>query len=615
MSPLVVCPDLSRYQLLACGKLAEAEEQPLLAHLERCEACAQKLKAVGGADPLERLLGRAIGKDAPGAPVARLIERLSKLRPGDTSDVRQQETVGPHEPPLDAPLTLTCPACRKALKIRQESVGKNVKCPHCQQLLRVPDQVADRGSKAEATAAYVAGAAASPRKADASGDREDYDFLAPPQAPDEIGRLGPYRVLEVLGAGGMGVVFRAEDPQLVRLVALKAMLPSLAASASARQRFVREAQAAAALKHDHIVTIYQVSEDRGVPFLAMEFLEGEPLNARLEREGKLPLAEILRIGREIALALAAAHKRELIHRDIKPANIWLEGEPAPAGAGASASGSFVIGARVKILDFGLARAVREGTQLTQQGAIIGTPAYMAPEQAQGQSLDGSCDLFSLGCVLYRMATGVPAFRGTDIVSTLMAVATEEPKPPVSLNLELPTRLSDLILRLLAKTPEERPPSAQAVADELHAITEAEKLPKPKVAEAPSPRTQPAARQGKKRRFLLAAAAALFAAAILAAVVIFWQTPQGTSPHRKRRSHRRDCLRQDRADHQGGRQGADLPAARRTPHPRQTRLFHLRDRQARDPQGEDNHAPGAAAGGQDSGEGGWPNNRGHGVAGR
>ena len=143
-----------------------------------------------------------------------------------------------------------------------------------------------------------------PRPAGAT-NKEQYDFLAPPQAPDELGRLGPYRVLQVLGAGGMGVVFRAEDPQLQRLVALKAMLPGLAASDSAKQRFLREARAAAALKHDHIVTIYQVGEDRGVPFLAMEFLEGESLDERLKREGKLPLAEVLRIGREMAEGLAA----------------------------------------------------------------------------------------------------------------------------------------------------------------------------------------------------------------------------------------------------------------------------------------------------------------------
>ena len=149
-------------------------------------------------------------------------------------------------------------------------------------------------------------------------------------------------------------------------------------------------------------------------------------------------------------ALAAADERGLIHRDIKPANIWLEGKKG----------------RVKILDFGLARAIGEEGQITQQGAIVGTPAYMAPEQGQGKSLDGRCDLFSLGCVLYRLATGELPFRGSDMVSTLMAVATENPAPPVSLNLELPVELSDFIMQLLAKNQKDRPESAQAVADTL-----------------------------------------------------------------------------------------------------------------------------------------------------
>jgi serine/threonine protein kinase len=136
-------------------------------------------------------------------------------------------------------------------------------------------------------------------------------------------------VLKVLGAGGMGVVYKAEDPQLKRFVALKAMLPTLGASESARKRFLREAQSAAAIVHDHIVPIHQVGEDRGVPFVAMQFLEGEPLDERLKREGRLSVAEVLRIGRETAEGLAAAHDKNLIHRDIKPANIWLEGKKGP----------------------------------------------------------------------------------------------------------------------------------------------------------------------------------------------------------------------------------------------------------------------------------------------
>jgi serine/threonine protein kinase len=297
---------------------------------------------------------------------------------------------------------------------------------------------------------------------------ELYDFLAPAQEPGELGRLGQYRILRVLGSGGMGVVFQAEDTILKRQVALKAMLPTLAVSESARQRFLREAVSAAKVDHDHIVHIYQVGEDRGVPFLAMQLLKGEPLDARLEREPRLPVAEILRIGREIAEGLAAAHEQGLIHRDIKPANIWLESRGQETGIRNQGGSSTSAKARVKILDFGLARALAGSVQLTQMGAIVGTPAYMAPEQA-GKAVDHRCDLFSLGCVLYRMSTGQAAFSGLDTISTLLAVATDTPRTPGELNSDLPPALSDLIMRLLAKKPEDRPPSARAVIEAIQAI--------------------------------------------------------------------------------------------------------------------------------------------------
>jgi serine/threonine protein kinase len=188
-------------------------------------------------------------------------------------------------------------------------------------------------------------------------------FLAPPQSADELGRLGEYRVLRLLGTGGMGVVYVAEDSQLSRLVALKVLKPELTANEDYRQRFVREARMAAALQHDHVVTIYRVAEVGGVPHLAMQLLEGKSLEQRLQREPRLPVAEVLRIGREIALGLQAAHARGLIHRDIKPANIWLE------------QGSD----RVKILDFGLARPAADA-QLTQAGACSARPRTWRPSR-------------------------------------------------------------------------------------------------------------------------------------------------------------------------------------------------------------------------------------------
>jgi WD40 repeat protein/tRNA A-37 threonylcarbamoyl transferase component Bud32 len=384
-------------------------------------------------------------------------------------------------------IAFPCPGCGKGLKVKDELAGKKGKCPHCQQGVTIPTSLTKKGApsrrevpaESQTVPPLVAPLPHRPTRGPgrptpaedvsvthgggeppahtvgpgAAANPEHFDFLAPPGGPDELGRLGPYRVLRVLGAGGMGVVFAAEDLVLKRKVALKTMLPALAASDTAKQRFLREAQTAAAIEHDHIVPIFQVGEDRGVPFIAMPLLKGEPLDQRLQRQPVLPVAEVLRIGRETAKGLAAAHDAGLIHRDVKPANLWLEGDEG----------------RVKVLDFGLARGTAEGGQLTLQGAIVGSPAYMAPEQATGPQVDSRCDLFSLGCVLYRLATGEPPFKGNDILATLMAVATEEPRPPAELNPTLPPALSQLILELLAKSPEDRPASAWVVIDALSAI--------------------------------------------------------------------------------------------------------------------------------------------------
>ncbi len=286
-----------------------------------------------------------------------------------------------------------------------------------------------------------------------------FPFLAPAQQADELGRLGPYRILKVLGEGGMGMVFQAKDSTLERLVALKVMKPESCSNEVSRKRFLQEARAAASIQHDHIVTIYQVGEDNGVPYLAMQFLLGESLDSRLRREGRLPLTEIVRIGREVAEGLSAAHARGLIHRDIKPANIWLEDLGLENAA------------RVKILDFGLARVSSDQSQhLTRPGVVMGTPGYMAPEQAKGQGgIDRRCDLFSLGCVLYHMSTGREPFRGEDIMATLMALALEEPPPISVLNPELPRALADLVTKLMAKNPDERPPTAGNVCKALLSI--------------------------------------------------------------------------------------------------------------------------------------------------
>ena len=224
------------------------------------------------------------------------------------------------------------------------------------------------------------------RTEDAENAASRFPFLMEARGPDELGWLGPYRIRAVLGEGGMGVVFDAEDSQLCRRVALKILKPELALTPLLRKRFLQEARAAAALPSDHVVAIYQVGSAGEVPYLAMQYLEGETLEQCLQRVGRLPAAEAARLGRDIALGLAAAHDKGLIHRDIKPANIWLEVVPGDSAP------------RVKLLDFGLARLAGGVSNLTASGMIVGTPHYLAPEQARGLTLDHRGDLFSLGCV-------------------------------------------------------------------------------------------------------------------------------------------------------------------------------------------------------------------------
>jgi serine/threonine protein kinase/Leucine-rich repeat (LRR) protein len=310
--------------------------------------------------------------------------------------------------------------------------------------------------------------------------------LAPPQSDDEIGRLGEFRVLRVLGVGGFAVVFEAEDIHLKRHVALKLMHPFIAAKQGGADRFLREAQSAAVLKHEHVVTIYQVGMHGETPFIALELLHGETLEDHLVREVRLSVQEVVRIGREIASGLAAAQSRGLLHRDIKPANIFLEGpeKPVPeesvaedeqpsdsavSAVGCSLSQDHCSAGKVKILDFGCAKSWADESAVSDRGLLIGTPAYMAPEQLAGDAVDPRADLFSLGCLLYRMAAGKRPFGGNNLFALVRALALEDPAPLETVNPEVPHALSDLVVKLLSKCPDDRPATAQIVVDELRAI--------------------------------------------------------------------------------------------------------------------------------------------------
>jgi serine/threonine protein kinase len=282
----------------------------------------------------------------------------------------------------------------------------------------------------------------------------EFPFLRPPQGPNELGRLGPYRILKLLGQGGMGIVFLAQDTELGRLVALKVMRPELSGNTEPLTRFLREARAIAALKSDHIITIYQVDQGESVPFFTMELLKGKSLAAWLGPDRVPSIEETLMIAKQIAKGLAVAHRVGIIHRDLKPANVWLE---APKG-------------RIKILDFGIARLVEgEQTPLTEPRRVIGTAAFMAPEQARGETVDHRCDLFSLGCILYRMVTGRPPFQGDNALAILAALASDNPRRVLELNPESPAGLADLIDRLLVKDPSGRPSSTQEVVETIQQI--------------------------------------------------------------------------------------------------------------------------------------------------
>jgi serine/threonine-protein kinase len=273
------------------------------------------------------------------------------------------------------------------------------------------------------------------------------EHLEPADEPGVLGRLGGYDVLEIIGRGGMGIVLKAFDRELKRCVAVKVLSPHLAQSSLAKKRFAREAQAAAAVVHPNVLAIHQVHAGGRLPFLVMPLVAGESLAQRLTAQGRLELKEVLRIGMQAAAGLSAAHEQGLVHRDVKPANILLE-------KGVE---------RAVLTDFGLARAA-DDVSMTRCGIIAGTPQYMSPEQARGEPLDGRSDLFSLGCILYEMATGVSPFRADSTLATLRRLIDDPPPAMASHDPELPPWFVGIVERLLEKEPTRRFGSAKEVSE-------------------------------------------------------------------------------------------------------------------------------------------------------
>jgi serine/threonine protein kinase len=335
-------------------------------------------------------------------------------------------------------------------------------------------------------------------------------FLRPPVKADQLGRLGQYEILTEIGRGGMGVVLKAFDPALQRLTAIKVLAPQWATHDQARQRFEREARAAALVRHENVVAIHAVEEADGLPYLVMEYVPGKSLQQRLDQDGPFEIEDILRIGAQVAAGLAAAHERDLIHRDIKPANILLD-----------KSGN------VRLTDFGLARAV-DDTSLTQTGVIAGTPQYMAPEQARGTALDHRADLFSLGSVLYAMCTGRAPFRAPTTIAVLKRVCDDQAKDVRDGNPDVPDYLAEIIDKLHAKKRRDRFQTADEVARLLTQHLQHLQLPRTFAPPRPLSRSRTA-----KSRGLWAAVLAMPAAAVLALMIwgaIHYLSPKPVVDH-------------------------------------------------------------------------------------
>jgi len=277
-------------------------------------------------------------------------------------------------------------------------------------------------------------------------------FLDAPSHPELLGRLGRYEVERVIGTGGMGIVLKAHDTELHRVVAIKILAAHLANSASARKRFAREAQAAAAVLHPNVIPIYNVESEGKLPYLVMQCVSGQSLQSKVDRTGKLPLIDTLRIAKQTAAGLAAAHDQGLVHRDVKPANILLEENVD----------------RVILSDFGLARAVDDAS-LTRTGVIAGTPHYMSPEQAHGDAIDTRSDQFSLGSVMYFMLTGRPPFRATGAMGVLHRICNEAHRPIEQINEDVPDEVALLVDRLLAKSPANRFETMHLVETEIELL--------------------------------------------------------------------------------------------------------------------------------------------------
>ncbi len=312
---------------------------------------------------------------------------------------------------------------------------------------------------------------------------------------------GRYEIVKELGKGNMGVVYQAHDPNIDRMVALKVLRPDRVADQAFVARFMKEAKAIGRLSHPGIVTVYDVGKDQDTVYIAMEYVTGRPLD-EVARSGGLTTDQAVEVVCQVAAALDYAHGKGIVHRDVKPSNI-IVGD----------------GNTTKLTDFGIAHMEDPATgTMTQAGEILGTPAYMSPEQVKGQSVDGRSDLFSLGVILYELVVGQRPFGGNNLAAIFHSIAQQEPKAPVEIDPFVSKRLSETILKAIAKDPDQRFQSGREMARALQAACRVPAESSPKAGSKGQ-------RPGKSRKGILAAAAAASLAILMLVVFLVRQAPE------------------------------------------------------------------------------------------
>ncbi|MGF1582406.1 MAG: protein kinase, partial [Gemmataceae bacterium] len=458
-----------------------------------------------------------------------------------------------------------CLCCHKTLQVEEHLAGKTIPCPHCNDVVTIPQsaqtvaQTRDRQPNAPtptmtgqfpedteqnslseepgtlppvgtadtatippvqptddvATIPPTDSPAESPTMPPKAGPEETATI--PPEQPStekdrEIAAEVPgYEILSELGGGGMGVVYKARHLQLNRVVALKMILAGGHAGSEDIVRFLSEAEAVATLQHPNVVQVFEVSHHNNLPFMALEFVEGGSLGGKL-KSGPLPANEAAKLVEQMAHGMNAAHQAGIVHRDLKPDNVIMTADGTP-----------------KITDFGLAKKIEGGSGLTQTGAIMGTPSYMAPEQAfgEGKRVGPAADVYALGAILYCCLTGKPPFQANTPLDTIRQVVSEEPKPPTQINPKVPKDLETICLKCLEKEPLKRYASAEALGEDLRKYLNDEPI-----AARPVSRTERAVKWVKRNTALAMSMAAVFLVLILGVGISTWQAVRATKDPQK-----------------------------------------------------------------------------------